>query len=278
MRDLSSLVSFFLRLHAAAGPKQVISGSSIREMLLPRYVMPDRKAGFATPFELVWSVDDQLLHTKRGDTDGYSGEVLMSVPLSLGLVVLVNSIEQAAAVAQLAANILFPAARAAVAALAQPFPLPDNWQAFTGQYQCEECAALASVTGDAVRGLSVAIIFIGSGSGLPNMTIFGPLQWSGTNATFRILPAAGSEDSCFMVAVEQTAYQWLIFDSSTEPQSFQAPAFVPWLYRFTRVAPGRQTSDSQHAAGAQSASRMPAAGAATLRARRARTAMKTADS
>ena len=238
-RDLASLLSFFFRQDAAAGPGQIISGASIREMMLPRYIYPDRRSGFATPFELYWTADEQLLHTKLGDSgDGYSTYVLMSVPLKVGLVVLVNSLEEAPPVAQVAANLLFPAARAAVAAIARPYPLPPNFNSFLGQYQSqvEGSVYIVIIRGNADAGLHLDLLW----SSPMNESNFlevasAPLRWNGPNATFQVMPETGTEASCIIVSVYQFAFEWIYFDSITNPQSFVAPTITAWAPPFIRV-------------------------------------------
>lgn len=70
-RDMMELIKLFFRQNGARGGRQIVEGQSIRGMMLPRYIYPDRRSGFATPFELYWNFNDLLLHTKRGDISGY---------------------------------------------------------------------------------------------------------------------------------------------------------------------------------------------------------------
>jgi len=123
--------------------------------------------------------------------------------------------------------------------------VPDNWKSFVGDYifQNDWWTANASISGSS-RGLRVHFSFSVDTGG--RGIVYAPLLWSGQNATFRLLPTPGSENSCFISSVEQIVYQWLLFDDLNNPKSFRYAAVTGWDTAFVRTH--KQTPAMTHRA------------------------------
>lgn len=221
-RDLMELIKLFFRQSGGRGGKQIVEGQTIRGMMLPRYIYPDRRSGFATPFELYWNYNDLLLHTKRGDIAGYSTEMIMSLPMQLGMIALCGEVEQANKFAQVAADILYPAFLAGINGLQVPMHVPPNWKVLLGTYANSE--ATATISGDA-NGLYFTCPQLSSGL----------LQWSTTDASFQLLPAPGNQNDCFITGIDQVLYSWIIFDDLSSPTRLTIPAQLGWRRPLVRV-------------------------------------------
>ena len=87
---------------------KVLQPSTLREILLPKYITTDRQGGYATTFEL-YKLGNYMLRTKRGDVDGYASEMIMIPELKIGIVVLSSMVEHAQYVAQRFIGMVLPA-------------------------------------------------------------------------------------------------------------------------------------------------------------------------
>jgi len=97
VRDLAKIMSLLFQ-HDLSTSK-MLSPSTLREILLPKFITNDREGGYATTFEL-YRIGDYMVRSKRGDVDGYASEIVMIPELKVGLVVLSNMVEHAQYIAQ----------------------------------------------------------------------------------------------------------------------------------------------------------------------------------
>jgi CubicO group peptidase (beta-lactamase class C family) len=133
VNDLAKILQLMFQ-HDAPSSK-ILRPSTLRETLLPRYLMPDREGGYALTWEL-YRIGDYMLRTKRGDVDGYASEIIMIPELKLGFVVLASEVEHAQYAAQRLVGILLDpvAAQLTVSAKDRPRP-PYPFTSYEGTFK-----------------------------------------------------------------------------------------------------------------------------------------------
>ena len=97
INDLAKICSLMFQYDKPSS--NILSPTTLRETLLPKYLMPDREGGYALTWEL-YRIGDYMIRTKRGDVKGYASELIMVPELKLGIVVLANQVEHAQYAAQ----------------------------------------------------------------------------------------------------------------------------------------------------------------------------------
>lgn len=99
--------------------------------------------GFALPWELEY-YSNYLTRTKRGDVDGFASgnkirnliqEIILVEELKLGIVVLVNTVEEASAIAVAVSEIVIPVFTQVLQSLQNEINnLPPNYNSYIGTY------------------------------------------------------------------------------------------------------------------------------------------------
>lgn len=131
VRDLSQFLSLMFRDQVAFGenPKQILDGTTIRELCLPVFVNDDGKTGWgAAGWEMI-HLNGHWARTKTGHIDGYSAFIMFVPKIKLGIVALLSL--DSVDVTNLVMNPMYRLIDAFTFALQslQPTPpLPPNYQ------------------------------------------------------------------------------------------------------------------------------------------------------
>jgi len=210
-RDLAKLITLLLNYDSPKNLQegQVLDGSSIREMMQPRYLQSDRESGFALPFEL-YHLNDYMLRTKLGDVNGYSAQIVLVPELKLGIAVLANKMKDALPYAEAMSGILIPGLDSVMRSFDVP-AIPQDWKRYVGVYTHGSDAI-------EITGSSNALNLVGSGMN-------NNLKWYSDNL-FQLLPPLGDLESCFWRSnIFYPNYQWVEFqENNGRIISFTIPA------------------------------------------------------
>ena len=182
VNDLAKILQLMFQ-HDAPSSK-ILRPGTLRETLLPRYVMPDREGGYALTWEL-YRIGDYMLRTKRGDVDGYASEIIMIPELKLGFVVLASEVEHAQYAAQRLVGLLLEPVAAQLAATSKNQYPPNPFSSYEGTFNPSGplTSDLSPVTISNVSGLLAfdygrsILEFVGNRG--TNIHIFRMLPWPG---------------------------------------------------------------------------------------------------
>jgi CubicO group peptidase (beta-lactamase class C family) len=231
VNDLVPFLQMFLDgYNSIDGADGRILGSTLREMLLPRFINDDAATGFGFPFEWYYSKETKLWYiTKGGFYPGYTAMILMVPKLNFGVISLSNDIA-GVVLGMETANAFLPFLEEYLNKNQPPAPVPLNITSFVGLY-VSDYAPIPQIQFYANISLSEDGSYLNYGSS----GIETKMSWIQGN-TFRFVPSATT--SCQSTEIGQV-YEYIDFTrdpSSNEIVSFVIPGTDPfWGVTWVRV-------------------------------------------